>query len=153
MTGAQLFLFGTPLIGNHFLLDFHNDLAYASQSCIKLRSYCPFVLPSILPSHMLYWIIDWKCSLQVHHPFRFQFSHSDVSDALQPHGLQHARFPYRSPDPRICTNSYPLTWWCHPTISSSVIPFSSCLQSFPASGSFPISHFFPSGGKILEFQL
>ena len=59
-----------------------------------------------------------------------------MSDFVQPHGLQHARLPCSSPSPRTCSNSCPLTQWCHPTILSSVIPFSSCLQSFPASGSF-----------------
>ena len=78
-----------------------------------------------------------------------QFSHSVVSDSLEPHGLQHARLPCPSPTPRVCSNSSPLSWWCHPTISSSVIPFSSCLQSFPASGSFPVSQFFiPDGQSI-----
>ena len=65
-----------------------------------------------------------------------QFSHSVVSDSLRPHGLQHDRPPCPSPTPRAYSNSCPLSWWCHPTISSSVIPFSSLLQSFPASGSF-----------------
>ena len=65
------------------------------------------------------------------------FSCSVVS-ALWPHGLQHARLPCPSPFPRACSDSCPLSQWCHPTISSSVIPFSSCLQSFPASGSFPV---------------
>ena len=74
-----------------------------------------------------------------------QFSHLVVSDSLQPHGLQHARLPLPSPTPRACSNSCPLSPWCHPTISSSVIPFSSCLQSFPASESFLMSQFFPSG--------
>jgi len=76
-----------------------------------------------------------------------QFSHSAVSDFLQPHGQQHARPSCPSPTPRVYPNSCPLSWWCHPTISSSVIPFSSCLQSFPASGSFPMSQFFASGGE------
>ena len=75
-----------------------------------------------------------------------QFSHSVVSDSLRPHGLQHARLPCPSPTPRVCSNSCPLSPWCHPTISSSIIPFSSYLQSFPASGSFPMSQFFASGG-------
>ena len=70
-----------------------------------------------------------------------QFSYSVVSDSLQPHGLQHTRPPYPSPTPRVYLNSCPLSWWCHPTISSSVIPFSSHLQSFPASGSFLVSQF------------
>ena len=79
-----------------------------------------------------------------------QFSCSIVYDSLWPHGLQHARPPCPSPTPRIYSNSCPLSWWCHPTISSSVIPFSSCLQSFPASGSFPVSQFFASGGETIE---
>ena len=70
-----------------------------------------------------------------------------MSNSLRPHGLQHARLPCPSPTPRACSNSYPWSRWCHPTISSSVIPFSSCLQSFPASGSFPMSQFFKSVGQ------
>ena len=76
-----------------------------------------------------------------------QFSHSVVSNSLQPYGRQHARNPCPSPTPRACSNSCPLSWWWHPTISSSVVPFSSCLKSFLASGSFPISQFFASGGQ------
>ena len=76
-----------------------------------------------------------------------QFTHSYVSDSLWPHGLQHARLPRPSPTPRAYSNSCPSCWGCHPTISSSVIPFSSLLQSFPASGSFPMSQFFPSGSQ------
>ena len=71
-----------------------------------------------------------------------QFSRSVVSNSLWPHGLQHARLPCPSPAPRACSNSCPLSQWCHPTISSSVGPFSSCPQSLPASGSFPLSQFF-----------
>ena len=78
-----------------------------------------------------------------------QFNHSAMSDSLQPHGLQHSRPPCPSPTPRVYSNSCPLSWWCHPTISSSVIPFSSRLQSFPASGSFQISQFFTSDGQII----
>ena len=80
----------------------------------------------------------------------FQFSCSVVSDCLRPHGLQHARLPHPSPTPRACSNSCPLSQWCYPTTSSSVILFSSCLQSFQASGSFPMSRFFPSGGQSIE---
>ena len=80
-------------------------------------------------------------------PDSVQFSHSVMSDSLRPHGLQHARLPCPPPTPRTYSNSCPSNWWCHPTISSSVIPFSSCLQSFPASGSFPMSQFFASGGQ------
>ena len=68
-----------------------------------------------------------------------------MPNSLQPHGLQYAKLPYPLPSPRTCSNSRPSSWWCHPTISSSVSPFSSCLQSFPASGSFPMRQFFPSG--------
>ena len=75
-----------------------------------------------------------------------------MSDSLQPHGLQPTRLPCPSSTPRVCSNSCPLSQWCHPTISSSVIPLSSCLQSSPASGSFPMSPFFSSRGLILELQ-
>ena len=78
-----------------------------------------------------------------------QFSRSVMFDSLQPHGLQHARPPCSSPTPRDCSNSSLSSQWCHPTIPSSVIPFSSCLQSFPVSGSFPVSQFFTSGGQSI----
>ena len=78
-----------------------------------------------------------------------QFSHSVVSKSLQPHGLQHARPPCPSPTPRVYSDSCPFSQWCHLAISSSVIPFSSCLQSFPASGSFQMSQFFASGGQSI----
>ena len=78
-----------------------------------------------------------------------QFSCSVMSDSLGPHGLQHSRPPCPSPTPGVYPNSCPLSQWCHPTISSSDIPFSSCLQSFPASGSFQMSQFFTSGGHSI----
>ena len=78
-----------------------------------------------------------------------QFHHPVMSDSLQPHGLQHTRPPCPSPTPRVYSNSCPLSWWCHPTISSSVVPFSSRLQSFPASGSFQMSRFFASDGQSI----
>ena len=78
-----------------------------------------------------------------------QFSHSVVSDSLWPHGLQHTRLPCPSPTPGAYSNSSPSCQWCHPAISSSVVPFSSCLQSFPASGSFPMSRFFTSDGQSI----
>ena len=68
---------------------------------------------------------------------------------LLPCGLQHTRLPCPSPSPGVCLNSCPLSRWCHPTISSSVVPFSSCLQSFPESGSFPMSQLFTSGGQSI----
>ena len=76
-----------------------------------------------------------------------QFSRSVVSDSLRPHEPQHTRPPCPSPTPAVYPNSCPLSWWCHPTISSSVIPFSSCLRSFPTSGFFQMSQLFASGGQ------
>ena len=78
-----------------------------------------------------------------------QFSLSVKSYSLQPHGLQHARPPCPSPTPGACSNSCASSQWCHPTVSSSVIPFSSCLQSFPASGSSPMSRLFASGDQSI----
>ena len=83
--------------------------------------------------------MEWLTSIQ--------FSHSVMSNALRPHGCQHTRHPCPSPTPRIYSNSRPLSQWCYPIISSSVVPFSSCPQSFPASGSFQISQYFASGGQ------
>ena len=79
----------------------------------------------------------------------FLFGRSVVSDSLRPHGLQHNMLPCPSPTPRVWANSCPLNRWCHPTISFSVTPFSSCLPSFPASGSFPVSQLFTSGGQSI----
>ena len=76
-----------------------------------------------------------------------QFSHSVVSNCLWPYGLEHARLPCPSPTPGACSNSCPSSRWCHATVSSSVVLFSSCLQSFPASRSCPLSQFFASGGQ------
>ena len=93
-------------------------------------------------------VVVWvhlSCCNKVPEPGAYQFSHSVMSDSLRPPRLQHARLPCPSPTPRICLSSR----WCQPTISSSVIPFSSCLQSFPASGSFPMSQFFALGGRSI----
>ena len=89
------------------------------------------------------YVYMYKCVL-------IQFSHSVVSDSLLPHRLQHARAPCPSPTPGVYPNSCPSSWWCHPTISSSVIPISSYPQSFPASGSFHMSQIFPSGGQSIR---
>ena len=109
-----------------------------------------------LRQHYLHLFIHtccfWKHSVFV---FRFffshsvQFSHSVVSDSLRPHEPQHARPPCPSPIPGVHPKSCPLNQWCHPTISSSVVPFSSCPQSFPASGSFQMSQLFASGGQSI----
>ena len=82
-----------------------------------------------------------------HHSIHF--SYSVMSDSLWPHGLQHTRPSCASPAPRACSSSCLLSWWCHPTILSYVVPFSSRLQSFPASGSFPMSQFFTSGNHSI----
>ena len=81
-----------------------------------------------------------------------QFSCLVMSNSMQPDGLQHARPPCPLPTPRVYLNSCPLSWWCHPTISSSVVPLSSCLQSFPASGSFLMNQLFVSGGQSIGFS-
>ena len=78
-----------------------------------------------------------------------QFSCSVMSNSLWLHGLQHTRLPHPSPNPGACSNLWPSSWWYYPTISSSVISVSSCLRSFPASGSFPLSQFFASGGQSI----
>ena len=96
----------------------------------------------------------WVLSQLFHSPLSLmlssvQFSHSVMYDSLRPHGLQHNRPPCPSPTPGVHPNSRPLSRWCHPAISSSVVPFSSSLQSFPASGSFPVSQL----AKVLELRL
>ena len=83
--------------------------------------------------------------------YSVQFSHSVMSKSLWPHGLQHIRLSCPSPTPRACSNSCPLSWWCHLTMLSSEIPFS-CLQSFPASRSFQMTQFFTSGGQSIGFS-
>ena len=93
--------------------------------------------------HVWMWELDVKVELN-------QFSQSVVPDSLQPHELQHTRPPCSSPTPRVYSNSCPLCWWCHPTISSSVVAFSSCPQSLPASGSFQMSQLFASGGQSIR---
>ena len=82
-------------------------------------------------------------------PSSVQFRHSVMFNCLWPHGLQHTRLSCPLPIPRVCSNSCPSNRWCHPTISSSVVPFSSCLQSFPASESFLMSQVFASGGQSI----
>ena len=89
------------------------------------------------------WLYPDLCASSV------QFSRSVVSDSLRPHGRQHARLPCPAPTPRAYSNSCPLSWWCHPTISSSIISISSHLQSFPASGSFQMSQLFTLGGQSI----
>ena len=88
-------------------------------------------------------------ALSLFPPLSLQFSHSVMSDSLRPHEPQHTRPPCPSPTPGVHPNPCPSSQWCHPTISSSVVPFSSCPQSFPASGSFQMTQFFTSGGQSI----
>ena len=95
-------------------------------------------------------VLEVQSSQESPYPFNIssvQFSRSVMSKSLLPQGLQHTRLPCPSPTPGAYSNLCPSSRWCHPTISSSVVPFSSCLQSFPVSGSFPMSQFFASGGQ------
>ena len=95
----------------------------------------PAVLTAYNSKHRLLWLSLFSCSV--------------VSDSSWPHGLQHARLPCPLPSPETCSNSCPLSQWCHPTISSSVVHFSSCLQYFAVSGSLLMSQLFTSGGQII----
>ena len=97
----------------------------------------------------IFILSNFPCSEVLFLIFSVQFSHSVVSNSLRPCGLQHARPPCPSLTPGVHSILCPLSQWGHPTISSSVIPFSSCLRSFPASGSFPVTHFFTSGGQSI----
>ena len=102
----------------------------------------------------LYIIVHCVCnSITSKKCVSVQFSHSVMSDSLRPHGLQHARLCCPLPTSGACSNLCPSSWWCHLTISSSVVPFFSCLQSFPASGSFPMSQLSHQVAKVLELQL
>ena len=94
-------------------------------------------------------LVFWMLSFKPVFKSSSLLSYSVMPDSLPPQGLQHARLLCSSLSPRACSNSRPSRQWCHPSISSSVIPFTSCLQSFPASGSFPMSQFFASGGQSI----
>ena len=104
-------------------------------------------LISVLPMNIQDWFLLGLTGLNSFGSV--QLSRSVVSDALWPHGLQHARPTCPSPTPGVYSNSCPLSWWCHPTISSLCHPLSSRLQFFPTSGSFPMSQFFTSGGQSI----
>ena len=115
---------------------------------------CHFLLQGIFPTQGMERLSRLSPALQADslpaEPPQFsQFGCSFGPDSLLIHGLHYARLPCPSPTPGACSNSCPWSRWCHPTISSSVSPFSSCLQSFPASGCFPVSQFFTSGGQSI----
>ena len=118
-----------------------------SWSFQEREGLCPShpLLPFLLAGIWEYW---WK--IEALHWWLLLFSCSVVSYCLWPHGLQHTRFPWPSLSPRVCSNSHPLSWWCHPTILSSVVPFTSCLQPCPASGPFLMGQLFPSGGQSIR---
>ena len=159
----RVFIFVFLLISGRKLLVFHHEYdvncefflsALYQVEEIPFYSFFALCLP---------WKGVWYCQMlsffgiywyyPVFPPFisfsSAQFSHSVVSNSLRPHESQHARPPCPSPTPRVHSNSCPSSQWCHPAISSSVIPFSSCPQSFPASGSFPVSQLFAWGGQSI----
>ena len=119
--------------------------------CSRFSALCMFMYcGSVTP----FWTLEkrhipcplWHFYVSVQLGYLLSFSHSVMSDSLPLHGLQHTRLPCPSPSPRACSNTCLLSRWCHPTIPSSVIPCSSCLQSSPVLGFFPASKFFASGG-------
>ena len=117
---------------------------HVHQVCDAIQPSHPLLSPSSPYFNLLTTLLlssRWQSVSSV------QFSHCVVTNSLWPHGLQHNRPPCPSPTPGVYSNSCPLSRWCYPTIWSSVVPFSFHLQSFPASGSFPVSQFFPSGGQ------
>ena len=118
---------------------------------ITLKFYNSLSISSELSSQpSWFWSsssMTWACKGPVDYFSSFRFSRSVVSDSLRPHESQHARPPCPSPTPGVHSDSWPSSQWCHPVISSSVIPFSSCPQSLPASESFPMSQLFTWGGQ------
>ena len=121
---------------NHLI--FCRPLLFPPSDFPSIRIYQTWLLSLSSSSSLVYW--KW---------LSVQFSHSVVSDSLWPHGPQHTRPPCLPPTPRVYPNSCPLSRWCHLTSSSFVVPFSSCPQSFPASGSFQMSQLFASGGQSI----
>ena len=116
-------------------------------SCLIISAFYPYNSMSISGNLTVYSRLHTMISNQGIALFSVQFSRSVVSDFLRPHESQHARPPCPSPTPGVHSDSHPWNQWCHPAISSSVVPFSSCPQSLPASESFPMSQFFTWGGQ------
>ena len=149
----------SPSSTSVFSLSKHQGL-FQQVDCISWPKYWSFSFNISLSSEysgLISFGIDWFDLLAAHgtlksllqHHNSVQFSHSVVSDSLPPHESQHARSPCPSPTPAVHSNSRPSSQWCHPAISSSVVPFSSCPQSLPASGSFPVSQLFSWGGQSI----
>ena len=155
-------------INDKFIVSFEHVMKtgewWNPQCTVTLRTYI-----NLDPPHFKWSVVimDWIVSAQnlcVETPTLYIIAFgeraiekvSSVSQScltLWPHGLQHTRLPCPSPTPKACSSSCPSSQWCHPTLSSSVVPFSSCLQSFPASRSFPVSQFLESGGQSIGIQL
>ena len=135
------------------LCSFFCTIKWISYMCTYILTLLGFPPPHLFPTHLGHHraqlpVVYSRFLLAIHCThLLLMFSRSVVSDSFQPPGLQHTRLPCPSPSPGACSNSYPLSRWCHPTISSSLVPFSFCLQSFPESGSVPVSQFFASGGQ------
>ena len=148
------FLFHQLVIQRHLRTSiigrFKVEIAWILHSMDRQKS--PGKQPSIFLSQ---WNLKFSCDDSQHQSNKdnvsrvLLFSYSVMSSSLRPHGLQHARLPCPSLSPRVCSKSCPLSQWCHPTISSSVSPFSTCLQSVPASRSFPVIQLFTSGGQSI----
>ena len=126
-----------------------DDKALLSSSKHFKRGTCNISSPAIVTQRYKPWV-KTKTPYQPLLGSSVQFSRSVVSDSLRPHEPQHARPPCPSPTPGVYPNTCPSSWWCHPTISSSVVLFSSCPQSLPASGSFPMSQLFAWSGQSIE---
>ena len=135
--------------------NFLKEILSLSHSIVFLYFFALITDEGFLISPCYYLELCIQMSTSFLSPLSFssvQFSRSVVSDSLWPHESQHTRPPCPSPTPRVYPNSCPSSQWCHPAISSSVIPFSSCPQSLPASGSFPMSQFFTWSGKYWSFS-
>ena len=151
---VRLHLYSFTAISNYHNLAAQNNIAFLLHAFVgqKLGWLGCFLSSGFIRPNskcQLVWIITFSLGIICFQHDSVQFSCSVVSNSLWPHGLQHARPPCPSTTPMIYSNSCPLSQWCHPTISSSVVPFSSRLQSFPASGSLQISQFFTSGGQSI----
>ena len=152
---AASLLLGTSRVLDTLCTSINRSVVPQPNSCFTDSNFRAYIMQQ--PSKK-FWVADCNmCTfaasalshahVQTGFNFWFQFSHSVMSDSLWPHGQQHARLPCPPPTPEAYSNSCPLSQWCHATVSSYVIPFSSHLQYFPASGSFQMCQFFTSGGQ------
>ena len=134
----------------HLRDTWHRPTAHSVSGFVQLVTRClQFYFMVAGTENFIFFNLNICSILFVSWLLSVQFSHSVVSNSLRPHGPQHASPPCPSPTPGVYPNSCPLSQWCHPAISSSVVPFSSCHQSFPASGSFQMSQFFTLGSQSI----